>query len=228
MLVWAAPKGGLGPGAKRKTGIGGGAGKGKGGGGRNGAVNKVGTYTTKLEHKASSSGKHKSDGKGADNTMAAEKREDEEEWEEEEAVSDSEWDDVDEALENSNEEEEEDLEEDYVFDPKDFTKLKEHFGDEFGFDDVGGSDYKGEDATEVEYWYGQDHEEMAGSGDEDDGGVGMEVRPKAAKVPVVAVIGRPNVGKSTIVNRVSKTMSKDPDAIVYDYEGVTRDRIYRR
>ena len=59
-------------------------------------------------------------------------------------------------------------------------------------------------------------------------GPSLGIVKRTAKVPVVAVIGRPNVGKSTIVNRISKTMSRDPDAIVFDYEGVTRDRIYRR
>lgn len=42
------------------------------------------------------------------------------------------------------------------------------------------------------------------------------------KLPVVAVIGRPNVGKSTIVNRLAETKS----AIVYDEPGITRDRLY--
>lgn len=42
-------------------------------------------------------------------------------------------------------------------------------------------------------------------------------------LPVVAVIGRPNVGKSTLVNRLAET----PDAIVHDEPGVTRDRTYR-
>ena len=41
-------------------------------------------------------------------------------------------------------------------------------------------------------------------------------------MPVIALLGRPNVGKSTLFNRLTKTR----DALVADFSGLTRDRQY--
>ena len=41
-------------------------------------------------------------------------------------------------------------------------------------------------------------------------------------MPVISIVGRPNVGKSTLFNRLTRSR----DALVEDTPGVTRDRLY--
>ena len=46
----------------------------------------------------------------------------------------------------------------------------------------------------------------------------------ASWLPTLVLVGRPNVGKSTLFNRLTRTR----DALVADFPGLTRDRHYGR
>ena len=46
----------------------------------------------------------------------------------------------------------------------------------------------------------------------------------SSHIPLIALIGRPNVGKSTLFNRLTRRR----DALVDPTPGVTRDRHYAR
>lgn len=108
-------------------------------------------------------------------------------------------------------------------------------------EDEGEGDYDDFDEGGMMYEDGDDIDLVSGEGlveiddpsqDDDDESVGddgpaqpIRRQRREKKVPILAVVGRPNVGKSALVNRFAGTQSGG--AIVADEEGITRDRTYR-
>src|SRR5437868_8654578 len=61
---------------------------------------------------------------------------------------------------------------------------------------------------------------MSSDGENFDDELELEATPPEPLLGVVAIVGFPNVGKSTLINRLTETR----DAVVHETSGVTRDR----
>jgi GTP-binding protein len=96
-----------------------------------------------------------------------------------------------------------------------------------------------EEEENDESYFGLDSDEMVNYDEYDEGGT-MSSSPllqlenynkkkskkrQRKRLPLIAVVGRPNVGKSALVNRIAGTQSGG--SIVSDEVGITRDRTYR-
>lgn len=85
-----------------------------------------------------------------------------------------------------------------------------------------------EDDGEWGEWVIEELEEVAGQAETEQGTRREDDRDEIwdmSLLPLVAIVGRPNVGKSMIVNRLSRQYQGG--SIVYDSPGITRDRTYR-
>ncbi|GAB2543895.1 bifunctional cytidylate kinase/GTPase Der [Brachybacterium huguangmaarense] len=93
-------------------------------------------------------------------------------------------------------------------------------GDDAGVDEEGVADEEVEAAWRAGLAdYDLDDEDLALLAGQDEE---LAEAPRDKRLPVLAVVGRPNVGKSTLVNRILGRR----EAVVEDTPGVTRDRVF--
>ena len=128
-------------------------------------------------------------------------------------------DDENDAGDDNNENENDEYEDDDVDEDggdDDDEKEEEEEADEDEDEDGDDDDHDDDDNDDHDDEY--DNEKSAVDEDDDEA---VEV----GSLPAIAIIGRPNTGKSTLVNKI--TDSYRDGGIVHDEPGITRDRSYR-